>query len=80
MARTAQITLDDKVFTVHALNMGELDEVFELFDGPTRKVARGVLAIAMRRAEPKLNGAFDALEPTLDRSRHARGTGSFRTS
>ena len=68
MARTATITLDDKQYVIHALNMKELEEVAEIIGNGNANqfgVGRKILAVAMRRAEPKPED-FDTIEPLAE--------------
>ncbi len=66
MARTATVVLDDKSYTVHAFNIGELEQITEAMSGPsTGKVAFTILALALKRATPSVNDEdFRNLEPT----------------
>jgi hypothetical protein len=69
VAKTAQISLGGTQYTIHAFNIGELERVVEMFDGPTTKAAFGIVRIGLERAEPKVE--IDTLEPTLDEMREA---------
>ncbi len=75
MARTATIKLDDKEYTVHALNVNELQEVFEIIgNGNTSNISGlKVLSIAVRRAEPPIED-FGLLEPTTEELNEAGTT------
>ena len=64
MAKEAKITLDGVEYTVPALNIGQLEEVSEAFDGPRTKIPFSVVRIALARATPKAD--FDAMSPTMD--------------
>lgn len=62
--KTDKITLGDQEFTIHAFNIGELERITDLFEGPPRKVPFGVLRVAMERAEPKADP--NVIEATTD--------------
>lgn len=64
MSRTAQITLEGVGYTVHALNIGQLERVSQAFEAPRTTVAFAVLRIAMERAEPRPD--LNNIEPTMD--------------
>lgn len=66
MARTATIVLDAQPYVVHALNIGEIEQVQEAMSGPSGKVAFIILAAALKRATPSVadDAQFRALEPT----------------
>lgn len=64
MAKTAQITLDGTTYTVPAPNIGQLEEITEIFEGPRSKIPFGVLRITMKRADPKID--FDVASPSID--------------
>jgi len=63
MARTAVISLDGKEYTIHAFNIGELEEATVAFENERARVPYKVLRIALRRAEPQLNGSLEDIEP-----------------
>lgn len=56
MSKTAKVTLAGIEYTVHAFNIGELEEIAELVGGNATpgRVSFQVLKIALRRAEPKI--------------------------
>lgn len=63
--RTAKITLEGKEYTVHALNMKELQEVMRIINTEDSLVSgMKILAIGLKRSEPIVED-FDALEPTI---------------
>jgi len=64
--KTAVITLEGEQYTVHALNVGQIERFMDELDGskPRGKIAMTMLRMAMERAEPKVEN-FDDLEPTL---------------
>ena len=64
MAREAKCTLDGVEYTVPALNIGQLEQVTEAFDGPRTKIPFAVLRIAMHRASPKIDLANAS--PSMD--------------
>jgi hypothetical protein len=65
VARTAVITLDETQYTVHALNISELQEVGAILKegGENFVVGMKVLQVAMRRAEPKTDPGL--IEPKI---------------
>src|SRR5206468_11691356 len=66
--RTATITLDGDSYTVHAFNVGELQQLAGILaDDNVQASARSftILKMALLRANPSV-GDFDSLEPTLD--------------
>ena len=69
--KTAQITLGEAQYTIHAFRLGELEEITRGMveagrDGTQYRIPFVVLEIAMRRAEPKLEGAFQDIEADTD--------------
>ena len=73
MARTATIVLDGTNYEVHALNIGEIEQVQDAMDGPSKKVAFLILRLALKRATPPIadQDRFVMLEPTSDEIREA---------
>lgn len=68
MARTAKITLGDQEYTIHAFNLGELEEIGELIataDDKAGKVSFQILKMALRRADPKVEDA-GTIEATME--------------
>lgn len=66
-ARTTKITLGDTEYTVHAFNVGELETVADILEGPPRKAGFAILGLALQRAEPAIDtAAFAALEIGMD--------------
>lgn len=67
MARTAAIILDGVSYVVPAFNIGQLEIVSEIFDGPIKtKIPYKILRLALDRADPKPNGGLEQIEPTFD--------------
>lgn len=69
MAKTDTITLDDKEYTIHRFNLGELEDIADITaELSPRKAAFAVLAMALKRADPVVadEAAFKALECTQD--------------
>lgn len=64
MAKDATIVIDGTSYTIPKLNIGQLEEVAEAFDGSRTKIPFLILKIAMRRATPKVD--FDTLSPSMD--------------
>lgn len=64
MVRTGEITLGGTVYVVHAFNIGELERVTDVFQGPPHRVSFTVLRIALERAEPKVDPT--TIEATTD--------------
>lgn len=60
--RTAQIVLGGVTYTVHAFNLGELQQIAKVFAGPPMDVPFAVLRLALARGEPKVANA-DEIEP-----------------
>ena len=65
MAKTAKINLGGQEYTVHAFNIGELEQVAsiisnEVIQASSRSFA--ILKLALLRAEPKVSDV-DAIEP-----------------
>ena len=52
MPKTATIRLGDEDYVIHPFNLGELEEVALLMEGPSGKVPFGLLRIALRRGSP----------------------------
>jgi hypothetical protein len=51
-------------YTIHALNIGQLERVTDAFELKAGRVAYAVLRIAMERAEPKV--VFEEIEPSVE--------------
>lgn len=58
MPRTAEITIDETVYTIRAFNIGELEEIQEAGNSAWK-----VLQVALRRATPEIVNPR-LLEPT----------------
>ena len=65
MSKTAIITLGGVDYKIHAFNMAEMQEVAELTETTNRSTTFKILAIALRRADPKVE-AFDTIEASMD--------------
>lgn len=65
MSKDAAIILDGVTYMVPPLNIGQLEDVSEAFEGPrTTKIPFAILRIALSRATPKAD--LDAICPTMD--------------
>lgn len=65
MAKTATITLAGVDYTVHAFNIGELEELADIIEGPPKKAAFQILRLAMKRAIPPVTDV-NAIEAERD--------------
>jgi hypothetical protein len=75
LGRTATVTLDDKEYTLHALNLGELQDVGSILKdgGEKEAVLVRILAIALKRAEPKVEDV-NLIEPRIKELQKAVNT------
>lgn len=64
MARESKVTLDGVLYTVPALNIGQLEKVTEAFELPRGKVPYAILRIALERSDPKAD--LEKLSPTVE--------------
>lgn len=65
--KTAVITLDGQQYTVHRFNLGELEQVTQLMlaESPRQAIGFKMLAIALRRAQPKIEN-IELIEPEAE--------------
>jgi hypothetical protein len=72
MSKSITVTLAGTEFTVPKLNLGQQREITRLFSSPAADISFDILAIAFRRAEPKVLD-LNALEPDFDEISKAVG-------
>jgi hypothetical protein len=63
--RNVTVTLGDRKYAVPLLNIGQIELLVDLFEGPRHRIVFGVLRVAMTRAEPR-PADVDAIEATMD--------------
>lgn len=68
--KTAEIVLGGTTYTVHAFNIGEIEQVTNLVEdaapGKNATMALAILAIALKRAEPAIADAKSIEIDSLD--------------
>lgn len=62
---TEKITLGGSDYTIRTFNIGELERIAEIMEGPRTKVPFAIIRIALERAEPKVEKPND-IEATTD--------------
>jgi len=69
MAKSIKVTLGDQEYEIQRLNIAQLEEVQEAFQGPPVKAPFTVLRVALKRATPK--AFLDEIAPDLDQMKNA---------
>ena len=70
MPKTIDIKLDGTLYAVPKFNMGQHERLVEIFKGDVARASFKVLALALERADPKVDDPM-ALDATLDDVKNA---------
>jgi hypothetical protein len=65
MPKTIDVSLDGATYKVPKFNMGQHERIVEIFKGDAAHASFKVLALALERADPKVDDPM-ALDVTLD--------------